>query len=328
MTDSETVRQVRDDRVWGGIFGLACGDALGVALEFEEPEDARKADPLRDFVGGGPFGFEPGEWSDDTAMTLGVAEGLGRSPHDPGEAIGDAFLRWYHGGPKDIGGTVRVALRAYDAIRDWQQASAEVRRVLGDKTAGNGSLMRTLPVALVYGDREEIVRKAKLISDWTHPHPLARWSCILYCLLVRDLYEGVTKEEAWNRLVKRSEDGDELFGNIEEHEVPELLKEAIKEVPTLPYEEVPSGGYVLETFQAALWAWYHKEGLEEAIVTAANMGGDADTVAAVTGGLVGVAYGYDSIPSRWLERLRHKDELERACQQIMSARRALGYSQP
>lgn len=326
MADSQTVRQVPDGRVWGGIYALACGDALGATLEFSKPWETRKADPLRDLVGGGAFRLEPGAWTDDTAMTLGVAEGLGKSPSNPGDAVGEAFLRWYHGNPPDIGRTVRFALAAYDATRDWQKASAEVHREFGEWAAGNGSLMRTLPVALVYGDRAKMIGKAKLISDLTHPHPLARWSCVLYCLLVRDLYEGATKEEAWERLVKRSEGGEEFEGLLEstkERKALKTLENAVKGVPDLDYLDVPSGGYVLESFQAALWAWYHKGSLEEAIVAAANMGDDADTVAAITGGLVGVAYGYGSIPSRWLEVLQHKDKLEQACQYIMDARKAL-----
>ena len=110
--DGDSVR----DRALGAFLGLAAGDAVGTTLEFEG-RDAHP--PLTDMVGGGPFGLEPGQWTDDTSMALALADSLALAPSGPFDArdLMDRFVDWREGNDYsctgrcfDIGNTVSAAL--------------------------------------------------------------------------------------------------------------------------------------------------------------------------------------------------------------------------
>lgn len=290
-------------RFHAALLGVACGDALGATLEFMNRDEIRRRyGTLREIVGGGWLGLAPGQVTDDTEMTVAVAEGILARPDDPVEAIGERFIAWYRTGPKDIGGTCRLAIRSAIELggngrANWQAAASAVRERLGEKAAGNGALMRTLPVALAYyGDDRRVDRMAGMIARMTHPTQAAVWSCSLYCLLVCRILDGMEKEEAlrWVFEWTRYQDAPVIFtpqGTLEE-----------------PTAEV--SGYTVATLHAALWAFATGLDAEDVIVRAANLGGDADTVAAVAGGLAG-AY-YADVPERWLRVLDPsvKEQLE------------------
>ncbi|MDF2629805.1 MAG: putative dinitrogenase reductase activating glycohydrolase, partial [Symbiobacteriaceae bacterium] len=157
--------QTEAGRYLGAMLGLACGDALGVTLEFMSRSEIRRRFPEghRDIIGGGPFRFAPGEWSDDTAMALAVARGIIESPADPVDAVGRHFQSWYQSAPPDVGSTCRMALEAQLQLGSWAAASDEVARRLGDRAGGNGALMRTLPAALAYrGAASQAIRIAHM----------------------------------------------------------------------------------------------------------------------------------------------------------------------
>jgi ADP-ribosyl-[dinitrogen reductase] hydrolase len=138
------------DRAAGALVGLAVGDALGTALEFSERDtDA----PLTGMVGGGPFGLRPGEWTDDTAMALCLADSLlARRGLDQRDLIA-RFVRWWRAGENsctgtcfDIGGTTRRALAVFERTGNPVAGSTN------PQSAGNGSLMRLAPVAIYWHD--------------------------------------------------------------------------------------------------------------------------------------------------------------------------------
>src|SRR5687768_5441546 len=134
------------DRIVGSLLGLACGDALGAPAEFKSQAEVRgRWGTLSEMVGDGPWA--PGEWTDDTGMALCVAEGILEDPDDPIEAIGRRFLEWRKSA-KDVGSTSAAALTGYRG--DWPEAARNTPQAKSGKAAGNGSLMRTAPVALAY----------------------------------------------------------------------------------------------------------------------------------------------------------------------------------
>lgn len=293
------------ERILGGLFGVACGDALGGTLEFmSEDEIQRKHGYLKDIIGGGCWDLEPGEVTDDTMMTIAVAEGILDNPENPIEDIGNHFIGWYDSSPKDIGNIIRIALSEYKRSNDWTKTAYYAHQTTGGKSAGNGSLMRCLPVALYYSDVKKMLEITASQSLLTHYDRKATDACQFYNLLVYDYLNGKPKVPA-----------------IREHidNYPEY-----KKVFLMLKNELEPSGYVFDTLICALWCFVNTSSFEEAVCEAANLGGDADTVAAITGGLAGVYYGYDAIPDRWKEKILVKDQLVSIAKRIIVKYRSQG----
>src|SRR6266511_1088795 len=154
-------------RVAGAMVALAAGDALGAGYEFRRPP----AHP--EFIGGGLGGWDPGEWTDDTQMAICVAEVAATGKPDP-VAVGDRFLGWLHDGPADVGVQTRAVLSGAKSGSDLTELAKEYFESHPQNAAGNGSLMRTAPVALAgIGDDKVIADTALSISSLTHGDPLA-----------------------------------------------------------------------------------------------------------------------------------------------------------
>lgn len=160
------------NKIKGGLFGLAIGDALGGTTEFMTPEEIKKKHgKVTEIIGGGVWDLEVGETTDDTAMTIAVAKGLIANPQDPIEEIGKYFLLWEETDPKDIGVTIRTVFHYYQS--DWFEAAQKAHQILGGKSAGNGSLMRCLPIAFAYSGLAKIEEISALQSKITHHSDLA-----------------------------------------------------------------------------------------------------------------------------------------------------------
>ena len=282
-------------RVSGALYGLACGDALGATTEFAcaaEIRDRYGPDGVRDLVGGGWLRLPPGGTTDDTAMALCVAEGIAAAGRDAPlpaivDAVGERFVRWYDSRPPEVGATVARAVQAFQRHRNWDAASADVAAALGERAAGNGALMRTLPVGLFWPDdpgRTIVVSRA--LTRMTHPAPHADWCSAYYNLLLLHLLRGegpldaaMAGAAADVRRIAPDLDATGLGAHVR---AAGRMSRGAVENPT---------GYSVRTLIAALWAVLHGITAEEAIVLAANLGGDADTVAAVAGGIAGALWG-------------------------------------
>ena len=287
----------RYERILGGLFGVACGDALGTTLEFmSNAEIERNYGYLADITGGGYWNQRPGDVTDDTMMTIAVAEGILDNPDRPIESIGHRFIEWYDTKPKYIGNIIRIALSEYKRCNDWVKAACFAHKTTGGMSAGNGSLMRCLPVALYYYDIEKMLDITASQSILTHYDKKATDACLFYNLLVYDYLNDRPKEPVIRKHIKNYPEYKLVF---------DLKKEELK--PT---------GYVFDTLICALWCFINTSTFEDAVCEAANLGGDADTVAAITGGLAGVYYGYNAIPERWKEKILVKDRLIKISEQI------------
>jgi len=171
-----TVQDIRGvemlDKIEGGLFGLAVGDALGGTTEFmSEREIKERYGRINEIIGGGCWNLKPGETTDDTDMTICVLKGIIANHQNPIEEIGKEFLRWWESDPKDLGITVQTAFNCYQG--DWFQAAEKAHDELSGKSAGNGTLMRCLPVALAYSDSQKIDEISALQSKMTHYDDLA-----------------------------------------------------------------------------------------------------------------------------------------------------------
>ncbi len=285
----------------GALYGVAVGDALGAPLEFMSAEEiANQHGVVTEMIGGGWLNVEPGEITDDTQMTLAVAEGIAEEPEKPIEAIGERFIAWARSGPKDIGGTCSRSIygaAAGGAKRPaedaWFKASRDTAKASGNRSGGNGALMRTVYPGLFYKGRLEAVETATAIAQMTHWDGESTEACDFYTHMVHLITEAVNNEDLSRSLAEV------LAGT--EYDLMELLSENACGI-------IKPTGYVVDSFKCALISLYTTRSFENAIIKAANLGGDADTIAAITGGLAGAIYGYDEIPARWIQTLSESDK--------------------
>ena len=283
------------DRAAGALVGLAVGDALGTTLEFSLRDSKQR---LTDMVGGGPFNLRPGEWTDDTAMALCLAESLLACPGLVERDLMDRFVRWWRDGYNsctgscdDIGNTTQMALQRYQSTGD---------PIAGDEdpdAAGNGSLMRLAPVAIRWAhDPESAEEAARRQSATTHAATEAVDACAFMSRLLCTAIQYGRKSD----LVRPKEfTGAAAVAAI-----------AAGSWKTRTRAEISSSGYVIHTLEASMWALDKSETFEQAVLLAANLGDDADTVAAVTGQLAGAVWGLKGIRSDWLAKLAWRDTIE------------------
>lgn len=276
------------DRAMGALVGLAVGDAVGTTIEFS-PKPSRAV--LHDMVGGGPFGLKAGQWTDDTAMALALADSLIADPHLDHLDLMTRFVEWHRDGRYsctgecfDIGTTTAQALRRFTRTGDPFAGSTD------PDTAGNGSIMRLAPVAIRHWNNRALLRYvARDQSRTTHGAEEAVVSCELLAELLADAIAGQPLQEL-------------------------ISGESAQRVRGFrigqPREEVRGRGYVVGSLHAALWAVSRTSSFRDAILLAANLGEDADTTAAVAGQIAGAIYGLSGIPVAWLDRLAWRAEIE------------------
>ena len=273
-------KREKNRKLADAVFGLAIGDALGVPYEFKN----RGAFECTEMTGYGTHGQPAGTWSDDTSMTIATAKSI----KDNGGKIvpvniRDNFVAWAddedfnaYGVGFDIGSATWVAL-----------STGEPQT--GERSNGNGSLMRILPLAFAECTDEEVMQ----VSAITHGHEISMHACVIYVRIARRLLAG------------------ESIHDI----IPTLMYEEpfdrLRKIDQLPEKEVESSGYVVHTLEAALWTLAKYDNFRDTVLAAVNLGDDTDTTAAVAGGLAGIVYGLDSdFAQECLEVLRAKDMIE------------------
>jgi ADP-ribosylglycohydrolase len=293
------------DRACGALLGAAAGDTLGAGYEFGPP---LAPDAPVDMIGGGLGPFEPGEWTDDTSMAIAIAEIAATGADLRDEQTQDYIVKRWHSWAKtakDIGvqtsSVMSAAARRGISARTAREEAAALHQRTG-RTAGNGSLMRTAPVALAYLDDEAaLVEAARAISDLTHHDPDAGEACVLWCTAIRHAvltgeldvriglgYIVIERRELWaSRLDEAAASQPSAFA-AKNGWVVGALQAAWSAIVNTP---VPEENPASEVFRA--------DHVRLALETAVRGGHDTDTVAAIAGGLLGAAYGASAVPSRW-----------------------------
>lgn len=309
-------------KIRNSLLSLAMCDALGGPVEFQQ----RGTFPLvTEMIENKHFNLAPGTWTDDTSMALCLGQAIidskGGIPSEASQA--ELYVRWWRNGYLsaigrcfDIGGCTGVALGFWETKP--AKALGEVRKKLsGGYSCGNGSLMRVLPVALAFWeDSSKAMEVAMASSVVSHPHPMCQEACAVYVFLVSNILQCCTKQKR----MSKKDLLDVLYGYTFKNS---SLRDAIgptSEFTTKPDTEIYSSGFVLHTIQAALWCFFNTETFEEGAIRVVNLGDDADTVAAVYGGLAGAWYSdlletedsrfWSPRVQRWREQLVKREVIE------------------
>ncbi|WP_166139843.1 ADP-ribosylglycohydrolase family protein [Nocardioides ochotonae] len=297
MNHIKELTSAQIDRACGVLLASAVGDALGAGYEF----GSALYDGWPGMIGGGLGGFKPGEWTDDTAQAMAIARvaasGADLRTAEALDAIAAGFAAWYADGPADVGIQTSAVLRlaGRDATAAQMTEAAQTVHEQEGRSAGNGSLMRTAPVALAHlGDPAALVEAAKAVSALTHHDPVAGEGAALWCLMIRyAVLHGAlpTVDDVLPLLGNTVEDWAEVLA-VAQHSRPKTFTQ---------------NGWVVGALQAAWSAITHTavpdtmpcHHLQESLATAIGIGHDTDTVAAIAGALLGARWGASAVPQEW-----------------------------
>ncbi|MDZ7890874.1 MAG: ADP-ribosylglycohydrolase family protein [Rhodoferax sp.] len=248
----------------GAMLGLAIGDAIGTSVEFS-PRGSFT--PVSDMVGGGVFGLQPGQWTDDTSMALCLAASL----------LEHGF---------DIGGTTSDALERYRRSGTARAGSTD------PNDAGNGSIMRLAPVVLFFQDTPaDAIRYAVEQSKTTHRAP----ECLVACQLMAETMLRALQGESKDAVLAPSKLNLACTPGLQAIATGAYLHKTV--------EAIRGTGYVVQSLEAALWSFATTIDYRSCVLAATNLGDDADTTAAVAGQIAGAFYGANGIPQTWKDRV-------------------------
>lgn len=296
-------------KVKDGFFGHAIGDAMGVPIEFKDREELLKK-AVTSMIGYGSHSVPEGTWSDDTSMEIATIDSIVNKKKIDYQDIMMNFYYWLkdnkytpHGEVFDAGRTcVQSIVNFSKGIELLECGQRDIY------SNGNGSLMRILPVAYYCHYKkcreDEIYEIVKNVSSLTHAHEISILGCYIYVNYVMFLLNGKDKLSAYN-MVKLVD-----YSKFSEGALSKYSRILKGNIIHLSVNDIKSGGYVVDTLEASMWVILNANNFKDAIIGAINLGGDTDTVGAVTGGMAGIIFGYDSIPEKWLNKLARKDYLE------------------
>lgn len=332
------------DRFRGALIGGAIGDAMGRANEGVWPSEAR-ARRVREYRPWHGYRCGPkGTITDDTQMTMWLAESILASA-ERAEGAGEGDLRDCLVDPEDlakrftrdhirgIGQAVREFVHNYkDLGKPWYEA--------GVPSAGNGTAMRAAPVGLVHlGDPYRIYRDSLLQSVVTHRDSMAiaAATCQAYTAaqaaaaawgslaslesrmaLCADLATLLAGLERPGYQLRGGSGATSLHGRIGT-ELPRYLQHA-----RAPFGNWHNGAYVLESLPSAIWCFLASpEDFEQTLFGAVDAGHDADTIAAMACTLSGAYHGYSKLPKRLVADLEYHERLLELADNLHAVHRRL-----
>ncbi|MFN3267349.1 MAG: ADP-ribosylglycohydrolase family protein [Deinococcales bacterium] len=296
-----------NQRARASLLALAIGDALGATNEFKTKEAVTI--PVRNLVGGGWLGLQAGEVTDDTEMTLCILEAYAEGYSL--DKVAHYFLAWYESKPKDIGNLTRAALGELKRGVSARDSGRIAWERMSHSGAGNGAIMRCAPTAWLRAhDREIRVLETIEIARITHfdrrAVEAALWQNAMIAALLceaPDPWEAARQELLFAR-------AEQEWATVRGEDVLDWVERG----RSLEISALDTSGYALATAQVAAFVLEQSASLEEGLILAVNQGGDADTIGAVAGALLGAKYGLESIPERWLNALLWKNKLEQTLQ--------------
>ena len=298
------------------LIGSAVGDALGVPVEFKSRQYLQQ-NPVTDMMGYGTYNMPPGTFSDVSSMMFCLAESLcnGYNVND----IAEKFQMWMHEGywtadgeVFDVGISTRKAINRLRVVKNPTEAGSTA-----ESDNGNGSLMRILPLAIFTKDlsideRCEIVKE---VSSITHAHNRSVLACIYYIEFALNVLDSENLEEAYlntNFWLKLFLEENEIYKN----EFPYFERILSGKLIDLKEDEINSTGYVMDSLEASIWCLLHTDSYKDCVLKAVNLGHDTDTIACIAGGIAGIYYDAETIPTNWIEQLARVDDILHLAEQL------------
>jgi ADP-ribosylglycohydrolase len=310
----------RRERAEGALLGVHAGDSLGATVEFMSWADIRESYPdgITQIIGGGPFYWPAGHATDDTDLTRAVLLAYLNPGDDVVKAAADHMIQWMSGNwpgrppgkaPRDVGRATARGLARYSETGDPRNSGA------GPGQAGNGSLMRCIPTAIVVRDRDQRRRESMEISAITHNDPRCTVACASYNDIAAALLDGAAPADAVQVGLQTAHDlgasGVASAISYGTHLKPEMLARTGQ-----TFLDDDAAGFVLDSLSLAVAAVLDRRPLPEVLVDIVRIGNDTDTNAAIAGGLLGTREGVSGIPEAWASKLQFAEEFRNAIVQL------------
>ena len=294
--------KIKDNlKIKDGICGLAVGDALGVPVEFRSRRYMIE-NPVTGMIGHGTYDQPKGTWSDDTSLTLATMQSIVNKRAIDLEDIMNEFLLYVRESKYcqyevfDYGNTTIGAIEKFEAGFPVSECGGK-----SEGNNGNGSLMRILPLAFIPDVTYDEIEN---VSAITHAHPKSRISCVLYIEIAKSMLEyDLEISEHISRSCEKIQRYYEGSNDLMDFEA--IFKN--------DYHVLEGRSYVIKTLEAVLYCLLQTDNYKDAVLKAVNLGRDTDTVAAITGGLAGIYYGYDDIPQEWIRDIPQMDYIFKLC---------------
>lgn len=276
-----------EDRYTGCLLGLAAGDALGAPLGFMGASQIQiRHGTVREMIGGGWLGLRPGQHTEDTAMAVLLAESLVERRGFDRDDVARRYEEWFAAAP---------------------------RRVRDDRPDGNGTVMRCAPLALWFGERRtELMEAAAEEARITHPGDEAAGGSAALTVMLSLILDGVEREDLFDR----------TWDILEEN--PLGLPNILPDIPEKEPGDLRPSPFVVDTLEVAIYRFLEGPDFEETVVSTANLGGDANTTAAVAGALAGTFWGAGAIPRRWLRALQDRTAIRGLARELFRVRPSPG----
>lgn len=320
--------------IWlNGIMGLIVGDALGVPVQFMDRTEIRNRaqGPVTGMESGGVYQMPEGTWSDDSSMALATLESLLEKKEADPLDIMQRFVKWDQEGEyTPFGRAFDQGITCSNAIYQFIK-NPDIRTcgAIGEHANGNGALMRILPVCLYYYEKQKLVCTSEdeaiegihRISGLTHNHLRSKMCCGIYYFCVKSIIEG-TRKTTVPPLEVLLQEGMDHGRKYYRQDIRNLTEMAhferlyhLSEFSGTSEDKINTTGYVIDSFEAAIWCLITTDSYKECMLKAVNLGDDTDTVAAIAGGLAGLYYGYEAIPQEWIAVIKRKEWIEELCRQ-------------
>lgn len=306
----------KKDKIYGGIYGLLLGDAIGVSFEFKAAQDIQASD-----IDIAPQNLKNktypeipfGTWSDDGAQSLILLDSLLVQQSINYNDLLDRLVRWLDHGEMAVDQhTFDVGIQTREYLYQYKVAGEfKIDNHPRESQNGNGSLMRCLPLALWHtGSDQQLVEFAQQQSLVTHPHLRSQVCCALYCLIARNLLLGhqpIFSIEQSKQTLK------DIYMQSSNHAA---LDELNNHVLSYDMNNCQGSGYVVDSLMSSL-SCLTEHSYEQVIKKAILLGNDTDTTACIAGGLAGIYFGFNTIPKHWVAGLRGQDILQPLLDQLL-----------
>jgi len=316
-----------DDKLKGMLIGLAVGDMLGMPVEFKDPDDF---EPITEPIAGGSFNLPAGYWTDDTSMALCLADSLleygGYNSYD----VMNKYWLWRSAGYRSsTGKCFDIGNQTSEAINQYMMTGGFVRADKQRTTnAGNGAIMRLAPVIIAAHRQrspKDIIKMAKISARETHYSLEAELATEVFATLLLRAIKTKVKSKVlkkpklgtWRRFVM-FDDEVEINGKPAPQFSYRTVYEDVMRATEFSQSDINTSGYIIHSLQVAVWGFTKYDNFKDGALAVANLGGDADTNAAIYGQLAGAFYGYKGIPHKWRKTLYREREISQLADKLIA----------